>query len=417
MGKHSQKRKHSQFAEEIGLGNEPSTLTGIASTLDYVRRIRIKDGPHDTHDEVNHAQVEEEQTAPGGSNRKNEKQQKKPTYPALSYAGLHRLQSSLKIIDLQNLILYCLADGVSPQWIGINSRSAIRKAVVLFVPGLEKGMFDGSIPLEEPSKTAKDPEDSGQDDKIVNGKNKEKLADGVVSRSANQKKAESKHTVPSPDDYLPVRLTPGGDSLPDLLKPFADMFRHLWPVRAPGDGRFAKVHSPLHAMLTVPLTKNQEGKFEGKKRRGGKSWENKRTAITAVIASKEELRENEYTLHPAMFVEQYEQEQEELRRQAANETSEAGWVDSLVDKIENGEVPDEDIEQGSLTAGRSVLAMDCEMCKVDGGEMALSRVSIVRWDGEVIMDELVKPDKPIVDYLTAYAFLQTCEMSHFSWAN
>ena len=32
--------------------------------------------------------------------------------------------------------------------------------------------------------------------------------------------------------------------------------------------------------------------------------------------------------------------------------------------------------------------------------MALTRISIVGWDGTVIMDELVKPDKPIIDYLT-----------------
>ena len=44
--------------------------------------------------------------------------------------------------------------------------------------------------------------------------------------------------------------------------------------------------------------------------------------------------------------------------------------------------------------------MDCEMCKVEGDEMALTRSSVLDWDGGVVMDELVKPEKPIVDYLT-----------------
>lgn len=55
---------------------------------------------------------------------------------------------------------------------------------------------------------------------------------------------------------------------------------------------------------------------------------------------------------------------------------------------------------GSLTAGREVLAMDCEMCKTGEQEFSLTRISIVRWDGSVVMDELVKPEKPIIDYLT-----------------
>lgn len=43
------------------------------------------------------------------------------------------------------------------------------------------------------------------------------------------------------------------------------------------------------------------------------------------------------------------------------------------------------------------------MCKTAPGDFALTRISVVAWNGRVIMDELVKPAKPITDYVTAYS--------------
>jgi RNA exonuclease 1 len=36
-------------------------------------------------------------------------------------------------------------------------------------------------------------------------------------------------------------------------------------------------------------------------------------------------------------------------------------------------------------------------------EYSLTRISLVSWDGEVVFDELVKPDKPIIDYVTRFS--------------
>lgn len=398
MGKGSKKRKHAQFAEHTSPSYKESALAGVASTLDHIQQSRTKDD----HPQLSaHQQDGGEWTHVG----KNRKKQKKGAYPALTYAGLHKLQSSIKIAHLQNLVLYCLADGVSPQWISVSSHSAIKKAVVLLVPGLEKAMFDGTILLEKSSEKAQDAKASDQDPEAINGSKDQTRPECVTSKVASHTHVGSGSNFPSPDDFVPLRLA-RGENLPEPLKPLAEMFMHLWPVRAPGDARLAKVHSPLHAMLTVPLAKSQEGKWDESKNKGGKpqrgyqQMDIKRTAITAFVASKEELIENEYTAHPAWFVCQPEQEHEALRRKKANEMPEAGWVDSVVEKIEDAEISVKDIEQGSMTAGRIVLAMDCEMCKVADEEMALTRVSIVGWDGEVVMDELVKPHKPIVDYLT-----------------
>ena len=49
---------------------------------------------------------------------------------------------------------------------------------------------------------------------------------------------------------------------------------------------------------------------------------------------------------------------------------------------------------------RQILAVDCEMCTVQGGHSALTRISVLDWNGKKIVDELVKPSLPIIDYLT-----------------
>ena len=403
MGKNSKKRKHALFAQDNDRENE-SSLLGVASALAHVRaleNVELKTQDPKVGGDSNQEQGKGDWTVVG----KQGKRMKKSTYPGLSYSALHNLQSSIKVADLQDLVLYCLADGVSPQWISVKDRSSVKKAVVLFVPGLENGMFDGSIPLEVYSQEA------GPGSHRAHEKTDEKAASHVASNVANHKDARSRNAPFSPDDYMPVPLA--ANSLPTPLKPLATMFAYRWPVKAPGDDKLSKIHSPLHAMLTAPIPKSQEEKRQEwltkgvKPARKGQHWENIRTPITEFVASKEELEENEYTIHPALFVEQEEKEQETLRRQATKTTNEAGWVDTSVNRVEDGEIQDKDIQQGSVTAGRSVLAIDCEMCKVDDGETALTRVSIVGWDGEVVMDELVKPERPIVDYLTPYAIWNT----------
>ncbi len=159
-------------------------------------------------------------------------------------------------------------------------------------------------------------------------------------------------------------------------------------------------------MLTVSLTKSRQEKMEGVSQKGlkskkeGKDWKGERTRITNFLASNEELRENEYILHPALLTTEEEKTQERSRREAAKETTDAGWFDTAVDKIEAGDVAEEDLEQSTITAGRSILAMDCEMCKAEGGETVLTRISIIDWEGTIVLDELVKPKQKIIDYLT-----------------
>ncbi|KAL8714428.1 MAG: hypothetical protein Q9220_001761 [cf. Caloplaca sp. 1 TL-2023] len=359
------KRKHSQYAND-DTANQPS-LASIVAQLQHP-------DPLPPEQENGAKEGDDTWTVVGKSGKKR----KTNNYPALVYNELHKQQSIVKISDLQQLLLYCLADGTSPQWISVRHHFGVKKAVVLFVPGLEQGMFDGSVSLDMDT------------------------SHNVPSTVADQQPNGVSHS--SPDDYVPVRLIT--DDLPQPLRPLAGCFEHLWPVRAPGDDRMAKVFSPLHAMLNAPIPKSQDQKdaeknIKGAKPANGHFFASRRTPITHFISSKDELMENDFLLHPVWFDTENQRATEAKRRREAKQTTEHGWVDSRVESLEKDNRADQ--ENGSLSAGHTILAMDCEMCKVDGDDAALTRISLVGWDGEVVMDELVKPDKPVIDYLTRFS--------------
>lgn len=288
-------------------------------------------------------------------------------YPEFEFSKSSRLQSQIKISDLQSLVLYILADGGAPQFVAVRHRPHIRKVVVLMIPGLEHSMFEK--------------EDTP----------KNKLRSMQFS---------------SPDGYYPSKLVE--EDLPLEMKPIADMFDLLWPVKTPGDDRLGKMHSPLHAMLTAPLPKEKDDKSNGRSNnkkgarpaRAPPGWKNVRTPITTFIHTPDELLENEYVVHPASYAVDAEKKAWALHRQSKGTSQDHGWVDSLVLSWDEGDVPENEIEAGSLTAGREILAMDCEMCMTGEGDFSLTRISILGWDGSVIMDELVKPAKSITNYLT-----------------
>jgi RNA exonuclease 1 len=324
-----------------------------------------------------HTSAAEWQTVEGRPKKKAKKIPKSDSknYPAIEFSKECRLQSQIKISDLQNLILYILADGTSPQFVSVKHRPEIRKIVVLMVPGLEMSMFRiGSRNLEK--------------------KNDQHHRDGA-HRDNNSK---------SPDDYYPKRLR--SEDLPESVRQFADMFDYVWPVKTPGDDKYGKMHSPLHAILTAPMQKTKEEKNWNKTKKGAtpakepQGWRNNRVPIPELIHTVEELLENEYTLHPASYSNETERSYLAEIRQSQGVSIHQGWVDTLVKDFNDGTPPNEEIEAGSITAGREVLAMDCEMCMVGEKEFVLTRISIVGWDGTTVLDELVKPDRPITNYLT-----------------
>jgi RNA exonuclease 1 len=105
----------------------------------------------------------------GGSKRSRKRSKKAPAkekgnYPEIGHSAHARLQSYVKIYDLQNLVLYLLADGTAPQWCSVRHHSGVKKVVALMVPGLEAGMFSGAIALEGGGRLK---EEGGREEKIV----------------------------------------------------------------------------------------------------------------------------------------------------------------------------------------------------------------------------------------------------------
>jgi RNA exonuclease 1 len=329
-------------------------------------------------------------------------------YPAIEHSHHARLQSHVKITDLQALVLYLLADGNAPQWVSVRSRTSIQRVVMLMVPGLDLGMFNGSIALDAAASH------------VVAASNGDVMdaSSGTTPQAGDG--GEPRRLRISPDDFYPATLQ--ASRLPDAMKPLADLFDHVWPIRAPGEHRanqYIRLHSPIHTMLTSQIPKTQEekqmkkkGNHKGPTPQNSNHWDNKRTRITDYIASLVEQQENEYVPHPAMFTTPESKEAALQSRIAASHSANDGWVDTRVATLEDGEVPEKEIEQGSITAGRRVISVDCEMCKAENDEFVLTRVSLLDWDGSQVMDRLVKPDLAIKDYLTQYSGITAAMLEH-----
>ena len=324
------------------------------------------------------------------SKKKKAKKIPKPessNYPVIAYSPSSNLQFQIQIQHLQELVLYLLADGKSPQWISVQNKSAIRKVVVLMAPGLERDMFTGDILQNSVTK----------DHHI----DKHQAAEGNEDANSNRKKMymDAQTYKTSPEFYLPSEISE--DSLPESLKPLARIFKYVWPVRTPGDDRHHKMHSPIQRMLSSPLTKNKSlSTSDSDTLHLSVELQSQRVPVTKLLCSLETLQEFEFVPHPAMFDSEQSRLQEADHRQRQRQDEKNGWMDTNVNDMTEGEVEESKIEQGSTTAGREVIAVDCEMCKIEDGELGLTRISLVDWDGQVILDELVKPDQTIVDYLT-----------------
>ncbi|TPX08775.1 uncharacterized protein E0L32_009715 [Thyridium curvatum] len=288
-------------------------------------------------------------------------------YPTIQFSSSCRLQNKIQVSDLRHLVLYLFADGAAPHWVAVSHRPNFRKIVVVLVPGLEEAMFKKHVDFSKYSEAA---------------------GTCKFGQATNQ-------VLSSPDDYYPRKLKK--DELAEPLQPFADMFEYMWPVRATGNERVGNMHSPITTFLTAPNTKSKEEKDKNKKGPryvDSNQFKDVRTRITEFVTTPQIYLQNNFLLHPAMLPD------EEARKAFKDQE---GWVHTNVEKLEDGTIPESEVEQGSITAGHDVYAIDCEMCKTGESEFSLTRISIVKWDGEVIMDELVKPDKPIIDYLTPYS--------------
>ncbi|KAF6817520.1 RNA exonuclease [Colletotrichum sojae] len=360
MGKNRKNRQREQLAVEGAVADsENPTVTG-QGTRDGENEAREGSSQTQSSGSLKRSAPDDDDEGWQKVERSNKKRKKVPregsnNYPAITFSSSAKLFSKINLAMLRDLILYLFADGTGPNWVSVSHRPNFRKIVVLMIPGLEEAMFKEAVNFDKYKSVA--------------------ATDGS-----------------SPDEYYPRPLD--DEKLPVALQKFAKMFPHLWPVKAPGDDKYMKLHSPMATFLTAPMPKTKDDRKGPKPAKEPNGWKNERTRITEFLASLDELEAAGHLIHPVLI--------ENEERRAAFKAPE-GWVVSKVDKLEDGSVPEDEIEQGSVTAGRECLALDCEMCMTGENEYSLTRISVLSWSGELIMDELVKPEKPIVDYVTRFS--------------
>lgn len=176
----------------------------------------------------------------------------------------------------------------------------------------------------------------------------------------------------------PVSLT--SKNIPPPLSVLPSIFSHVFPAKAPGERD--KLYSSISSFLNVPITSKEKhlrhvARFAAMKSRQPDS-------PMEFLLDAEQIRESEYPLHSSL---------------GGGEIPE-GWFEISRDLHSK---PDE---------GRTnVVALDCEMCRTEDGS-ELTRVSIINWEGRVIFDELVKPDKTILDYLTQYSGITAARLAN-----
>jgi len=230
-------------------------------------------------------------------------------------------------------------------------------------------MFSGSLDLE--------PAANGEEDTdTLKKKNPNKTIDGGDAT----------------DDYFPITLD--RRKLAPCVQDMADMFPHVWPIKAPGDNRQNKMHSPIHSFLTTPLPKSTDITKVTPSAP-------KRIKVTQLLMTLNELVENDYPLHSSQLElvrrSVWQEETDEDRELLAKRKLE-GWVETDLSKGNNRDKN----QGGSITEGKTIYSLDCEMCQTEDG-LELTRITLIDWDGKVVYDTLVKPTKPITDYLTMYS--------------
>jgi len=338
------------------------------------------------------------------SSRKSAGTKELAMHPAITHSSQARLHKHVTIADFRDLIMYLLLESKAPSWVAVRCRADVRKVVTVMIPGLEMDMFNGRFPFYE--------EEHGQNESFSTdtSSSKTQQRDGTkqsfarsgtgLVKDGDDNREEKEHD--SPDDYYPTKINP--NDLPAPVKVFGEVFTHAWPVRANTDERMKKVFSPVFGILTVPHEKNKEEKHvKGPKPVKADRYDDKATPITELMATIEDLQENGYPLHPAFGNTDSAKEVLLETRKKYQQTAEFGWVDSRVQRLEDGDVPPQDVKEGDVTAGRQILAIDCEMVKTANDPLALARVSVVDWNGTAVMDELVKPEESVIDYVTFYS--------------
>ncbi|RXW16099.1 hypothetical protein EST38_g9758 [Candolleomyces aberdarensis] len=154
----------------------------------------------------------------------------------------------------------------------------------------------------------------------------------------------------------------------------ATTFSHACPTRAPGDQN--RMHSVLSTFFSCPMSAEEKKRRVNQRLKSDKS----KSDPTQYLLTLEQMIENDYPV-PSYMADVFQKPE--------------GWVETP----QTLNAP----PAGTSGVKRKIYAVDCEMCITEDGK-ELTRVCIIDfYTNDVVYDQLVKPSKPIVDYLTRFS--------------
>lgn len=150
------------------------------------------------------------------------------------------------------------------------------------------------------------------------------------------------------------------------LNHFQSCFNEVIPMTAPGSKKC--IYSTYSSLVSYSLSAKQKAAIQ-------KENKDRKIVLPDLYLTLEEMLFNNYPIH----------------EDVANATQE------MIDKTKDFKSTTDFNHGGSKT-----FALDCEMCRSANGRV-LTRVSLTDFDNKVLVDKLIKPTEPIIDYLTQWS--------------
>ncbi|GAA5955424.1 hypothetical protein JCM3765_006773 [Sporobolomyces pararoseus] len=253
---------------------------------------------------------------------------------------------TVQIKDVRDFVLHLLANDKAQPWLYVKNRSNVQRVVALMIPGITPN----TLGLAQPSLSTNLPFSL--------------IPPPLLSSSS--------------DDQV----------LKNELPIFKQLFSHACPTKAPGEKN--RMHSGYQSFTHCPLTCGEKDRREKQRKLKGQSM--KTLDPSKFLLSRSQMFEQNYP-NPTVVPSSSSSSNsfEDWKR-------EDGWIEAPFKPQEQGQ------GEGEGEVFRKVLGLDCEMCLTENGS-ELARLSLVNQSGLKVYDKLVKPSKPIVDYLTRFSGL------------
>ncbi|KAG0681216.1 hypothetical protein C6P40_003240 [Pichia californica] len=150
------------------------------------------------------------------------------------------------------------------------------------------------------------------------------------------------------------------------LNSFGDIFKEVIPMTSPGSNKC--IYSTYSSLVSYTLSKKQKSSIQ-------KENENRKIVLPDLYLKLDDLLFNNYPIHKDV----------------------EGATQEMINRTSDYKSTTDFNHEGSKT-----FALDCEMCRSEH-DRVLARVSLTDFENNVIIDELIIPSAPIIDYLTQWS--------------